>query len=99
MDSNPLVAGKGAAILKSHGVRVDTGILEDTCREQNRIFFHYMKTKRPYVTFKYAMTLDGKIATETGASKWITGEAARNRCSRSDTHTGDYGGSWNRACR
>ncbi len=79
MDSNPLVAGKGAAILKSHGVRVDTGILEETCREQNRIFFHYMKTKRPYVTFKYAMTLDGKIATETGASKWITGEAARNQ--------------------
>lgn len=79
MDSNPLVAGKGAAILKSHGVCVEAGILEAACREQNRIFFHYMKTKRPYVTFKYAMTLDGKIATETGASKWITGEAARNQ--------------------
>lgn len=78
-DPNPLVAGKGAALLKERGVCVETGVLEEQCEEQNRIFFHYIKTGRPYVTFKYAMTLDGKIATASGASKWITGETARNQ--------------------
>lgn len=77
MDPNPLVAGKGAAILREQGVVVEEGILREQCEEQNRIFLHYMKTGLPYVTFKYAMTLDGKIATVTGASKWITGETAR----------------------
>ncbi len=76
-DANPLVAGKGIAILREHGVTVDEGVLEGECLALNKIFFHYMKTKRPYVIFKYAMTMDGKIATVTGASKWITGSAAR----------------------
>lgn len=78
-DPNPLVAGKGIAILRHHGVAVETGILREECDALNRVFFHYIRTGRPYVVMKYAMTLDGKIATRTGASQWITGEEARRR--------------------
>lgn len=77
MDPNPLVAGKGAALLRERGVLVETAVLKEECEAQNRVFFHYMNTGMPYVIMKYAMTLDGKIATVTGASKWITGESAR----------------------
>lgn len=77
MDPNPLVGGRGAAILREHGVTVETGVLKKECEEQNRIFLHYIRSGMPYVVLKYAMTLDGKIATATGASKWITGEPAR----------------------
>lgn len=77
MDSNPKVAGKGVKILREHGVKVETGILEKECLELNEIFFHYISEGIPYVAMKYAMTLDGKIATATGDSKWITGEEAR----------------------
>lgn len=76
-DPNPLVAGKGIQILKDHGIEVIQGILEEKCRDINRVFFHYIQTGMPYVTMKYAMTMDGKIATAAGKSKWITGEAAR----------------------
>lgn len=76
-DPNPLVAGKGISILRAHGVEVTEHIEEDACLALNRVFFHYIRTKTPYVVLKYAMTLDGHIATYTGASKWITGEAAR----------------------
>lgn len=76
-DPNPLVAGKGIEILRSHGVEVTEHVLERECRELNRVFFWYIRTGLPYVVMKYAMTLDGKIATATGASKWITGEQAR----------------------
>lgn len=78
-DPNPLVAGKGIACLRSRGVTVETGVLQEACDALNRVFFHYITAGRPYVTMKYAMTLDGKIATATGASRWITGEAARER--------------------
>ncbi len=84
-DPNPLVAGKGIEILRARGVAVETGVLKETCDALNPFFFHYITTKRPYVTMKYAMTLDGKIATRTGASRWITGEAARARVHR-DRH-------------
>lgn len=77
MDPNPLVCGKGAQILKEHGITVDIGILKEECDEINKVFFHYIETGTPYVVMKYAMTADGKIATYTGASKWITGEQAR----------------------
>ena len=66
-------------ILRSHGVEVETGVLQAECDALNPVFFHYIRTRRPYVVMKYAMTLDGKIATRTGASQWITGEAARQR--------------------
>ena len=79
VDPNPLVAGKGVEILRAHGVEVETGVLQAECDALNPVFFHYIRTRRPYVVMKYAMTLDGKIATRTGASRWITGEAARRR--------------------
>lgn len=83
MDANPLVAGKGAEILRKNGIEVITGICEEECLSLNKIFFHFMKHKTPYVVMKYAMTADGKTATRTGASKWITGEAARARVQES----------------
>ena len=78
-DPNPLVAGKGLEILRAAGAEVTEGVLERECTRLNAVFFHYIRTKRPYVVMKYAMTLDGKIATRTGASRWITGETARRR--------------------
>ncbi len=76
-DPNPLVAGKGIQILREHGVEVTENVLRAECDRLNEVFFHYITTKRPFVVMKYAMTMDGKIATYTGASKWVTGEAAR----------------------
>lgn len=76
-DPNPLVAGKGAKQLRMAGVEVVEGMLKAECDRLNPIFFHYIQTKRPYVLLKYAMTADGKIATASGQSKWITGEQAR----------------------
>lgn len=84
-DPNPLVAGKGIDILRRAGVTVETGVMKEACDALNRVFFHYIRTGRPYVVMKYAMTLDGKIATRTGASRWITGEAARQQVHR-DRH-------------
>jgi len=76
-DPNPKVSGKGAVILYSHGIKVDRDFLREECDALNPIFFHYITKKRPFVALKYAMTIDGKIATVSGASKWITGEEAR----------------------
>lgn len=76
-DPNPLVAGKGVKILETHGVEVIQSVLREECDRLNTVFFHYIRTGRPYVVMKYAMTLDGKIAAYTGAARWITGEEAR----------------------
>ena len=76
-DPNPEVAGKGAAVLRKAGIRVEEDFMKEECDRLNSIFFHYITKKTPYVVMKYAMTADGKIATRTGASKWITGDAAR----------------------
>ena len=76
-DPNPLVAGKGVSRLLSAGMDVEVGILENECRGINEAYIKYITTKTPFVTLKLASTLDGKIATSTGESKWITGKAAR----------------------
>ncbi len=76
-DSNPLVAGKGIKYLKEHGIEVTEGVLKEECNSINEIFFHYITTGLPFVTMKYAMTIDGKIACYTGKAKWVTGEESR----------------------
>lgn len=82
IDDNDLVGGKGIEILRDAGIEVVTGVLEKECRDLNKVFFHYIKNKQPYVVMKYAMTMDGKIATYTGSSKWITSEEARENVHR-----------------
>jgi len=79
LDPNPLVAGRSIAKLQAAGIEVETGILKEECDELNTPFFHYITRKTPYVIMKYAMTSDGKIATHTGASRWITGSEARKK--------------------
>jgi diaminohydroxyphosphoribosylaminopyrimidine deaminase/5-amino-6-(5-phosphoribosylamino)uracil reductase len=79
MDPNPLVAGRGIARLSENGVEVSVGMLKEQSEELNRVFNHYMITGRPLVRMKYAMTMDGKIATASGKSRWITGEPARRK--------------------
>ena len=81
-DINPLVAGAGIRQLREQGILVTEGVLQEECEYQNRVFFHYIQTKLPYVRMKYAMTLDGKIASASGKSQWITGEAAREQVHR-----------------
>lgn len=78
-DPNPLVAGKGVRILRENGIDVVENVLKEECDKLNEVFFNYILKKRPYVVMKYAMTMDGKIATYSGKSKWITGEKARYR--------------------
>lgn len=77
LDPNEKVFGQGVKKLRQAGIKVDIGVLQQEAEALNQIFFHYMKTKTPYVTLKSAISLDGKTATTTGDSKWITGEAAR----------------------
>ncbi|MEI9960130.1 MAG: bifunctional diaminohydroxyphosphoribosylaminopyrimidine deaminase/5-amino-6-(5-phosphoribosylamino)uracil reductase RibD [Limisphaerales bacterium] len=76
-DPNPKHAGKGFKILKRGGVKIVHGILADECSKLNEAFNHWIVHRTPFVTVKAAMTLDGKIATASGESKWITGEKAR----------------------
>ncbi|MGN0033419.1 MAG: bifunctional diaminohydroxyphosphoribosylaminopyrimidine deaminase/5-amino-6-(5-phosphoribosylamino)uracil reductase RibD [Candidatus Limimorpha sp.] len=76
-DPNPLVAGKGIKILENAGIKVHTGICQDEILEFNKVFIKYITTKRPYTILKTAMTLDGKIASYTGDSKWVTNEESR----------------------
>ncbi len=76
-DPNPLVSGKGFKKLRRAGIEVVTGVLEEESRELNKTFVKYILTREPYVFLKAAATLDGKIATSSGDSIWITGEKAR----------------------
>lgn len=77
LDTNPKVAGKGFKILEDAGIHVEHGFLEDELRQQNEVFLKWIEQKKPFVVLKVAMTLDGKIATASGQSKWITNEASR----------------------
>jgi len=81
-DENPLVSGRGIAILRRAGLRVDAGCLKNECRRQNRTFFSWVRNKRPWVTMKVASTLDGCIGNHQekgrhGRERWITGSPAR----------------------
>jgi diaminohydroxyphosphoribosylaminopyrimidine deaminase/5-amino-6-(5-phosphoribosylamino)uracil reductase len=76
-DPNPKHAGKGFRILQRAGIEVVHGLLSDECEKLTEAFNHWIVHRTPFVTVKAAMTLDGKIATASGESKWITGEKAR----------------------
>ncbi len=77
-DPNPLVAGDGIEKLRENGVEVQVGPLASRATRLNEVFFHYIQKRTPFVLLKLAMTLDGKIATATGNSRWITGSRARD---------------------
>lgn len=77
VDSNPLVGGKGIKILKNAGIAVETGVLEEEARWQNRRFFTQIEKQRPYVILKWAQTEDGLVARENFDSKWISNAQSR----------------------
>lgn len=77
-DPNPLVSGRGIERLRRAGVQVRVGVLEEESRELNRAFCKFITTREPFVTLKAAATLDGKVATRSGDSRWISSEASRN---------------------
>jgi len=77
IDPNPLVDGKGAQTLKDHGIEVTVGVLEQAARKLNEVYFHYIRTGLPFITVKYAQSLDGRIATVQGNSRWISSERSR----------------------
>jgi diaminohydroxyphosphoribosylaminopyrimidine deaminase/5-amino-6-(5-phosphoribosylamino)uracil reductase len=76
-DPNPLVAGRGIERMKQHGLEVVTGVLSEPCMQLNEMFNSFIVSRRPFVTMKTASTLDGKIASRTGDSKWITNAESR----------------------
>jgi diaminohydroxyphosphoribosylaminopyrimidine deaminase/5-amino-6-(5-phosphoribosylamino)uracil reductase len=82
MDPNPKVSGKGIVELQKAGIKVRSGILEEEAKKLNEAYIKYITTGTPFVILKIAMTLDGKIATPEGQSKWITSERARNMVHR-----------------
>ena len=77
IDPNPKNRGRGIRRLKAHGIRTSVGLLEKEAQGLNRVFVTWMTAGRPFVTVKVAQSLDGKIATRTGSSRWISGPAAR----------------------
>lgn len=79
LDRNPIMAGKSVEILRKHQIQVVVGVLEEECNKLIKVFHKFITTKRPFVLMKYAMTMDGKIATYTNNSKWISGEEAREQ--------------------
>ena len=82
IDPNPLNNGKGIAVLKNHKVRVEVGFVEDKLKKINEPFMKYITKRTPFVTVKIAQSLDGKIATRTGDSKWITSDKSRAHAHR-----------------
>jgi len=82
MDPNPLVAGQGIALLKKKGIKTLVGVMEAECQLLNEKFFKFMTTGLPFITLKYAQTLDGRIATATGHSRWISSPEAQRYAHR-----------------
>ncbi|MBE0651298.1 MAG: bifunctional diaminohydroxyphosphoribosylaminopyrimidine deaminase/5-amino-6-(5-phosphoribosylamino)uracil reductase RibD [Bacteroidales bacterium] len=79
VDPNHLVAGKGINMIRNAGIKVQSGIMEKEVQELNEVFFKFIRTRLPFVVMKTAMSLDGKIATVTGDSQWISGETSRKQ--------------------
>lgn len=77
LDPNPLVAGRGIEMLQKNGIATTVGVLEEDCRKLNEKYLKFIQTRIPFVTLKYAQTLDGRIATATGHAQWISSEASR----------------------
>ena len=82
LDPNPQVKGRGVARLRRAGIDTTVGCLQEDAEHLNEAYIHWIKTGRPFVILKAAMTIDGKIATASGESQWITGEAARRQVHR-----------------
>ncbi len=78
-DPNPLVAGEGVRRLRDAGISVEVGLLQEEATRLNEAYFKYIRNRKPFVLLKAALSLDGKLATRTGDSQWITGEGARRR--------------------
>lgn len=81
-DPNPVVSGRGIRQLRRGGVTVDVGILREECRELNGPFSKFITTGKPFVTLKAAISLDGKVATRSGDSRWVSSQASRNYAHR-----------------
>src|SRR3989304_4940437 len=98
-DPNPLVAGQGIEKLRAAGIVVEFGLMEAAARELNIGFFARMTRGLPWVRSKIAASLDGRTALNNGESKWITGTAARQCCTRSEEHTSELQSRLHLVCR
>jgi len=77
LDPNPLVSGRGVKLLEEHGIEVESDFLSAELAQMNRVFLKFIQSKKPFVIMKTAMTLDGKIASRTGDSRWVSNEQSR----------------------
>ena len=82
VDPNPLVNGRSIEILNQRGIETRVGVLEEECSRLNEVYFKFMRTGLPFVTLKFAQTLDGRIASATGDSQWISSESSRRLAHR-----------------
>ncbi|UCG82150.1 MAG: bifunctional diaminohydroxyphosphoribosylaminopyrimidine deaminase/5-amino-6-(5-phosphoribosylamino)uracil reductase RibD [Dehalococcoidia bacterium] len=85
-DPNPQVSGRSIEALRERGIPTEVGVLSDECRRLNEVYFKYIRTGTPFITLKFAQTLDGKIATFTGDSRWISSEPSLKFAHRLRSH-------------